>query len=91
MSDLVSPEEVRHIAQLARIDLTEEEVSQFVSECGDIFDYFEMLNSVPEMDDSEEFDNVLRPDDPEPCLSHEEALMNAEETEEGYFKGPRVS
>jgi aspartyl-tRNA(Asn)/glutamyl-tRNA(Gln) amidotransferase subunit C len=34
---------------------------------------------------------VLRPDEVEDCLSQDEALSNAADTEDGKFKGPRVS
>lgn len=91
MSEFVSEDDVRHIAELARVDLSDEEVSRFVDEFSEILEYFEMLDSVPETEEPSEVYNVLRTDSVTPSLSQADALRNAEETEDGYFKGPRVS
>lgn len=91
MSELVSEDDVRHIAELARVNLSDEEVTQFVQEFADILAYFEKLDVVPETKEPTEFSNVLRPDTETPSLNQTDALRNAEETEDGYFKGPRVS
>ncbi len=92
MSDpTVEPEDVRHVAELARIDLSEAEIEAFREEFEAILEYFERLESVPAVDATETDRNVLRPDEPRPSLSQEAALENAEETEDGYIKGPRVS
>lgn len=92
MSDQpVSPEEVRHVADLARVDLTDEEVDQFTTQFGEILEAFETLDEVPETDSEPELENVLRADEVRASLDQEEALRNAPHTEDGYFKGPRVS
>ncbi len=91
MNELVSEDDVRHIAELARVDLSDEEASRFVQEFSDILDYFEMLDEVPETEESNELHNVLRTDSEIPGLTQSDALRNAEATEDGYFKGPRVS
>ncbi|QLH78026.1 Asp-tRNA(Asn)/Glu-tRNA(Gln) amidotransferase subunit GatC [Halosimplex rubrum] len=87
----VEPEEVRHVAQLARIDLDDEEVDRFTDKFADILGYFETLDEVPEVDEEEELANVMRPDEVRDSLPQEEALDNAPESEDGYFKGPNVS
>jgi len=87
----VDPEEVRHVADLARVDLDEESVEAFAGQFADILAYFETLDEVPEVEREEELDNVLRPDEVRDGLSQEEALSNAPDSEEGYFKGPKVS
>ncbi|MFB6217957.1 MAG: Asp-tRNA(Asn)/Glu-tRNA(Gln) amidotransferase subunit GatC [Halobacteriaceae archaeon] len=87
----VDPEEVRHVAGLARVDLSEEEVEAFARQFADILDYFEALEEVPEVEDEPDLVNVMRPDERRACLDPEEALENAPETEDGKFKGPRVS
>jgi aspartyl-tRNA(Asn)/glutamyl-tRNA(Gln) amidotransferase subunit C len=89
--DTVDPEEVRHVADLARVDLDEEEVAEFTDQFGDILASFEALDEVPEIEREEDLANVMRPDETRDGLSQEEALENAPETEDGYFKGPRVS
>ncbi|MFC4553185.1 MULTISPECIES: Asp-tRNA(Asn)/Glu-tRNA(Gln) amidotransferase subunit GatC [Halorussus] len=85
------PEEVRHVADLARVGLDDEEVERFTEQFADILGYFETLEEVPEVEREEDLVNVMRPDEEHECLSQEEALANAAETEDGYFKGPNVS
>ncbi|MCY4730219.1 Asp-tRNA(Asn)/Glu-tRNA(Gln) amidotransferase subunit GatC [Natronomonas gomsonensis] len=87
----VDDEEVRHVASLARVDLDDEEVELFTEQFGDILEYFEALDDVPEVEREAELANVMRPDEVRESLSQEEALQNAPETEDGYFKGPKVS
>ncbi|WP_178916760.1 Asp-tRNA(Asn)/Glu-tRNA(Gln) amidotransferase subunit GatC [Natronomonas gomsonensis] len=87
----VDDEEVRHVASLARVDLDDEEVELFTEQFGDILEYFEALDDVPEVEREAELANVMRPDEVRESLSQEEALENAPETEDGYFKGPKVS
>jgi len=87
----VDAEEVRHVADLARVRLADEEVDEFAAQFGDILEYFEALDEVPETEREEELVNVMRPDEVEAGLSQEEALSNAEETADGYFVGPKVS
>ena len=87
----VDDEEVRHVAKLARIDLDDEEVERFTGQFAEILDHFEALDDVPEVDPDPELANVMRPDEVEAGLTQEEALRNAPETEDGYFKGPNVS
>lgn len=93
MSDdtAVDPEAVRHVADLARVDLDEEDVEQFAAQFADILGYFETLDEVPEVDRECDLDNVMRPDVVSDGLDQADALANAPESEEGYFKGPRVS
>lgn len=87
----VTPEEVRHVAELARVDLDEAEVEEFAAQFADILADFQALDEVPEVDREADLVNVMRADEVEEGLTQEEALENAAETEDGYFKGPRVS
>ncbi|MFC7133657.1 MULTISPECIES: Asp-tRNA(Asn)/Glu-tRNA(Gln) amidotransferase subunit GatC [Salinibaculum] len=87
----VDPEEVRDIADLARVDLADDELELFAEQFADILAYFETLDEVPEVEREPELTNVMRPDETRECLDQSEALQNAAETEDGYFKGPRVS
>jgi aspartyl-tRNA(Asn)/glutamyl-tRNA(Gln) amidotransferase subunit C len=86
----VDPEEVRHVAGLARVDLDEDEVERFADQFGDILAYFDALEEVPEVDREADLVNVFRADEVREGLTQEEALQNAPETEDGRFKGPRV-
>ena len=91
MSDSVDRDEVRHVAGLARVDLDDDEVDAFAGQFGDILEHFEALEDVPEVEAEPDLVNVMRPDEERDCLSQEEALRNAEESEDGRFKGPKVS
>ena len=87
----VDDEEVRHVASLARVDLEEREVERFADQFADILEYFEALDDVPDVDGEADLANVMRPDEVREGLTREEALSNAPETEDGQFRGPRVS
>ena len=89
--DAVDPEEVRHVAGLARVDLDDAEVEAFAAQFAEILAYFETLDEVPAVESEPTLVNVMRPDEERECLDREAALRNAPETEDGYFKGPRVS
>ena len=87
----VDGEEVRHVASLARVDLEEREVERFADQFADILEYFEALDDVPDVEGEADLANVMQPDEVREGLTREEALSNAPETEDGQFKGPRVS
>ncbi|WP_207589131.1 Asp-tRNA(Asn)/Glu-tRNA(Gln) amidotransferase subunit GatC [Halomontanus rarus] len=89
--DAVNPEEVRHVAALARIDLEDSEVDRFAEQFADILAAFETLDEVPEVDRDADLANVMRPDEEHDCLGPDRALENAPQSEDGYFKGPNVS
>ena len=92
MSDSpVDPEDVRHVAGLARVDLADNEVDEFTEQFADILDYFEALDEVPEVESEPDLVNVMRSDEVDEGLSQQQALQNAPETEDGFFKGPSVS
>lgn len=87
----VDADAVEHVAELARVRLDDAEIEEFTEQFGEILDSFEALDEVPETEREEELVNVMRPDEVEEGLSQEEALANAPETEDGFFKGPKVS
>jgi len=65
---MISKEEVKHIAKLARIELTQEEVERFQKDLSSVLDYFKMLKEVktdkvePTFHPSELKGNVARED-----------------------------
>ena len=89
--ETVRPEDVRHVAALARISLSADDVDEFTDQFTDILEYFETLDTVPNVDHDAPLTNVMRPDEVRDSLETTEALENAPETEDGYFKGPNVS
>jgi aspartyl-tRNA(Asn)/glutamyl-tRNA(Gln) amidotransferase subunit C len=90
-SERVDPAAVEHVADLARVDVDDEERERFAGQFADILAAFEALDEVPEVDREEKLANVMRADEVREGLSQEDALANAPETEDGFFKGPPVS
>lgn len=87
----VTAADVRHVAELARLDLDEEEVEAFRAEFTEILGYFDRLEEVPNREWEDAQEGTLRDDEVRESLSIEEVLRNAPETEDDFFKGPPVS
>lgn len=91
----LTPEEVEHIAELARLRLTEEEKARFREQLSAILDYFARLqtlntSSIPPTSSVLPARSVLRLDEPRPGLSLEDLLRNAPDTEGAQFRVPPV-
>jgi aspartyl-tRNA(Asn)/glutamyl-tRNA(Gln) amidotransferase subunit C len=87
--------DVDHVARLARLALTPEERDRFRLQLGLILEHAERVREVaaedvPPTSHPIPRSNVFRRDEPEPSLSHEEALAGAPEVEDGRFKVPRI-
>jgi len=87
----LSSEQVEHIARLARLGLTPDDVTRYRDQLRNILAYIDQLNradtsKVPATAHPLEERNVMRTDEPAPCLPAEAALRNAPSTENGYFK-----
>ena len=91
----LTPQEVDHIALLARLDLTSSERERAARELSQILDHFQQLGEL----DTEGVEptkgvfplvNILRNDNARPGLSREAALQNAPEHAGGMFQVPRV-
>jgi aspartyl-tRNA(Asn)/glutamyl-tRNA(Gln) amidotransferase subunit C len=89
--DAVDPDEVAHVADLARVALTDAERDRFAEQFAEVLAAFERLDEVPEVQGDVDLANVLGPDEVRASLEQAEALANAPETEDGHFKGPNVS
>ncbi len=91
----ITPDEVEYVANLARLELTEEEKERFAGQLDAILQYMEKLN---ELDTSGVEPLVhgiagrqaTRPDRVEESLPRDEALANAPEKSEGCFRVPRI-
>ena len=89
----ISREEVLHVAGLARLDLTEEEVERFQDQLNAIL---EAVGKVSELDLSDveptahplDLSNVWGEDEPRSSLSVDEALANAPDREGALFRVP---
>lgn len=84
-------EQVLHIAELAKLALTEEEIALFAEQLSEILDYFQVLNrldtgAIPPTAQAIVRRNVTRPDEPGAPLPREEALANAPQRLGNYFR-----
>ncbi len=91
----ISEKEVEHIANLARIALTEEEKRNFTEQFNTILEYFEIINDldtedVPPTSHVLDVTNAFREDKVSPSLAVEEVLKNASKKERGFFKAPKI-
>lgn len=87
--------EVEHVAQLAHLGLSEDEVDQLGSQLSKILDYFDLLKRVDTdgvlpTSHTLPLENVSREDVPRPSQSHEETLANAPLREGNYFRVRKV-
>ncbi|WP_273841496.1 Asp-tRNA(Asn)/Glu-tRNA(Gln) amidotransferase subunit GatC [Rubrobacter calidifluminis] len=92
---MISRDEVRHVAELARLELTDEELERIGGQLGAILQSIEKigeldLSGVPPTANPLNLTNVLRPDEPQEELSVEQALANAPEVEGNLFVVPRI-
>lgn len=84
-------EEVLHIAELIKLALSEEETELFAEQLSEILDYAQKLNqldtdAIPPTAQAIYRRNVTRADVPRPSLSPEEALANAPQRQDGFFR-----
>jgi aspartyl-tRNA(Asn)/glutamyl-tRNA(Gln) amidotransferase subunit C len=94
----LTTEEVRYVADLANLRLSDEELLRMSHDLGDILTHIENLNELdtagvsPMAQVLYEADETatLREDRPHTTLSNEEALRNAPVSGAGYYKVPRV-
>ncbi len=88
---MIREQDVSHIAELADIGIIKEELEEFTVQFNSILGYFEILDQVPACGTGPESEaNAFREDEVVPSLSQEDVLSNAKETEEGFFRAPRV-
>ena len=84
-------EEVLHIARLARVGLSEDDVARFQEQLSEILDHFDILRqtdteSVPPTFHTLDLQNVKSPDEVRDSFPRDEILANAPIPEEGFFR-----
>ncbi len=91
----LSRDEVAHIADLAKLALSDEEVARYQEQLSAILEHFERLQDL----DTEEIPptatvvplrSVMREDESRPPMERDRILENASETEDGCFRVPAV-
>jgi aspartyl-tRNA(Asn)/glutamyl-tRNA(Gln) amidotransferase subunit C len=84
-------EEVLHVAKLARIGLTEEDVTRLQQQLSQILDHFGVLRAidttdVPPTTHTLPLESVMAPDQPRPSLLQAQVLANAPMAQEGHLR-----
>lgn len=87
----LSRAQVEHVAELAKLGLTDEEKDRFSHQLSEILEYAEILQqldtrAIPPTAQVNDLCNVLRPDAIQPSLSQDEALVNAPAQSDGSFR-----
>jgi aspartyl-tRNA(Asn)/glutamyl-tRNA(Gln) amidotransferase subunit C len=90
---MIDREQVLHVANLARLQLREDEVERMAGELTKILDHVEKiseldLEGVPPTTHVVDVPNALRPDEPRPCLPRDVVLEQAPAVAEGGFLVP---
>ena len=95
MGQKITAQQVRKVAKLARLELTEQEVKLFTAQLAAILEYVEKMNEL----DTQQVEplahclpvtNCFREDVIKPSLAVEKALANAPERDDDFFKVPKI-
>ena len=92
---MISEEQVRHVANLARLGLTDDEVEKMSGQLGAILDSIEQLQEldladVPPTANALSLTNVFRPNEQRAELPQDAALSTAPDPVDGLFAVPRI-
>jgi len=87
----LTKDQVKHVARLAGLTLSEKEAAKFQKELSSILDYVARLDEidtsqVEPTSQATDLENVFRDDEPTPSLTQEEVLSGAREKHNNYFK-----
>jgi aspartyl-tRNA(Asn)/glutamyl-tRNA(Gln) amidotransferase subunit C len=91
---MLSRDQVLHVARLARLELTEDEVERFSGELSKVLDHIETISElgdlaqVPPTSHVVEVENVLRADEPRPSWSRDTMLAAAPDAADDGFRVP---
>ncbi len=91
----INKELIEHVAEVARLKLTDKEIEKFSKELKEVIEAFSSIDKVDTkgIDTSlqaVELKNMLREDKEEKSFTQEEVLSLTEHKKEGYFKGPKA-
>ncbi len=92
---MIDHEQVKKVANLARLDITPEEEEQFTTQLNSILDYFDQLSELDTDDVAPttraiETSNITRPDRLQPFTDRQALLDCAPEQEGDYFRVPKI-
>ena len=91
----INKELIEHVAEVARLKLTDKEIEKFSKELKEVIEAFSKINKVDTKGietnlQAVELKNMLRKDKEEKSFTQEEALSLSEHKKDGYFKGPKA-
>ncbi len=91
----ITREEVKHVADLARLKFNENEEQRITAQLNSILDYMEQLRKVDTDQVEPTFhavarNNVFRKDSVTPSISQELSLGNAPDRDRGFFRVPKI-
>jgi len=91
----ITKKTINHVANLARLNLKDEEVNTLLTQMGEILTYIDKLNSldtsnVKPMEHVKPISNVFREDVIAPSFNRDDILKNAPEKEDGAFSVPKI-
>ena len=91
----ITPEDVRHVARLARLELSEAELERMRAEMDAILAYMDKLRSldttgVEPTSHAVPLRNVMRDDEPRPSFPRDDMLANAPDRAGNFFRVPRI-
>ena len=95
MAEQITEAQVRHVAMLSRLKLSDADVEHFAQQLSVIVDYFSAIQQldvegVEPMAHGLDVTNVLRDDEPADSLSPDQALANAPRRDGDFFQVPKV-
>jgi aspartyl-tRNA(Asn)/glutamyl-tRNA(Gln) amidotransferase subunit C len=95
MPDRISRDDVAHVAQLARLRLSDDELERFTDQLGAVLDHAAdvaalELDDLPPTAHPYPLRNVMRPDEVGPTLERDEVLAEAPDAEDHKFKVPPI-
>ena len=95
MGGRIETREVEQVARLARLELSAEETERMREQLDRILGYIDKLRrldteGVPPTSHAVPMVNVLREDEPRPCVPAEEMLANAPDRSGDFFRVPRI-
>lgn len=91
----ISRKLLEHVAEVARLKLSEPEIDKFLPQLKETLEFFSKLKEINTDNVKPSFHpveirNVMREDREKGCLSQDDALSLTEHKKDGYFKGPRA-
>ena len=95
MSDRISPDDVAHVARLARLELTAAELERYTEQLASMLEHFRDIDAldlagVEPMTQPLPLVNVFREDVVGPTLDRDEVLAAAPDAEDGRFRVPPI-